>query len=189
MVLMMAEVLHLAQVARAFPGNWFWAVLGYNQSHVEWAGFSLHDLIQPSFTFLVGVAMPYSIASRLARGKKFGELFGHAIWRAFLLIILGIFLRSMTSTQTNFTFEDTLTQIGLGYPILFLLGFRSPRWAWGALGAILFGYWLAWALYPAPGLNFIKPLGFPPTGHTISLASRLIGIRTATWALHSISGS
>ena len=162
MVLMMAEVLHLAQVARAFPGNWFWAVLGYNQSHVEWAGFSLHDLIQPSFTFLVGVAMPYSISSRLARGKKFGELFGHAIWRAFLLIILGIFLRSMTSTQTNFTFEDTLTQIGLGYPILFLLGFRSPRWAWGALGAILFGYWLAWALYPAPGLNFnYQAVGVP----------------------------
>lgn len=162
MVLMMAEVLHLAAVARAFPGNWFWAVLGYNQSHVEWAGFSLHDLIQPSFTFLVGVAMPYSIASRLARGKKFGELFGHAIWRAFLLIILGIFLRSMTSTQTNFTFEDTLTQIGLGYPILFLLGFRSPRWAWGALGAILFGYWLAWALYPAPGLNFnYQAVGVP----------------------------
>ena len=91
MVLMMAEVLHLAEVAHAFPGNWFWAVLGYNQSHVEWAGFSLHDLIQPSFTFLVGVAMPYSIASRLAKGKSFGELFGHAIWRAFLLIILGIF--------------------------------------------------------------------------------------------------
>lgn len=162
MVLMMAEVLHLAEVSRAFPGNWFWAVLGYNQSHVQWAGFSLHDLIQPSFTFLVGVAMPYSIASRLARGKTFRELFGHAIWRAFLLIILGIFLRSMTSTQTNFTFEDTLTQIGLGYPILFLLGFRSPRWAWGALAAILFGYWLAWALYPAPGPNFnYQAVGVP----------------------------
>jgi heparan-alpha-glucosaminide N-acetyltransferase len=37
MVLMMAEVLQLAQVARAFPGNWFWAFLGYNQTHVEWA--------------------------------------------------------------------------------------------------------------------------------------------------------
>ena len=35
MVLMMAEVLQLAQVARAFPGNWFWAFLGYNQTHVE----------------------------------------------------------------------------------------------------------------------------------------------------------
>ena len=39
-----------------------------------------------------------------------------------MLIALGIFLRSMHSRQTNFTFEDTLTQIGLGYPFLFLLG-------------------------------------------------------------------
>jgi predicted acyltransferase len=56
MLLMMAEVLNLSRVARAFPGNWFWAFLGYNQSHVEWAGCSLHDMIQPSFSFLVGVA-------------------------------------------------------------------------------------------------------------------------------------
>src|SRR5947209_3069351 len=154
MLLMMAEVLHLARVAHAHPGNWFWAFLGYNQSHVEWAGCSLHDTIQPGFSFLVGVALPYSIASRLRKGGTFGPMFGHALWRSFLLIALGIFLRSMHSSQTYFTFEDTLTQIGLGYPILFLLGFRSARWQSGAFAAILFGYWLAWALYPLPGPGF-----------------------------------
>lgn len=154
MVLMMAEVLHLAKVAGAFPGNWFWAFLGYNQTHVEWAGCSLHDMIQPSFSFLVGVALPYSIASRMRKGQTPGFLFAHALWRSLILIALGIFLRSMHSTQTYFTFEDTLTQIGLGYPFLFLLGFRSPRWQWGAFTAILFGYWLAWALYPAPGAGY-----------------------------------
>lgn len=163
MLLMMAEVLELARVARAYPGNWFWAILGWNQTHVEWAGCSLHDLIQPSFSFLVGVALPYSIASRLAKGGTFGRLFGHALWRSLLLIALGIFLRSMHGPITNFTFEDTLTQIGLGYPLLFLLGFRSERWQWGALGAILFGYWLAWALYPAPGPGFdYQRVGVPP---------------------------
>lgn len=166
MVLMMAEVLHLARVAQAYPGNWFWAVLGYNQTHVEWAGCSLHDMIQPSFSFLVGVALPYSIASRMRKGATFGPLFAHALWRSFLLVILGIFLRSMSSTQTYFTFEDTLTQIGLGYPFLFLLGFRSPRWQWGAFGAILFGYWLAWALYPAPGPGFnYAAVGVPSDWH------------------------
>lgn len=148
MILMMAEVLHLAQVARAYPGNWFWAFLGFNQTHVEWFGCSLHDTIQPGFSFLVGVALPYSIASRIRRGVTFNRLFAHALWRSFLLIALGIFLRSMNHSQTYFTFEDTLTQIGLGYPFLFLLGFRSTRWQWGAFAAILFGYWLAWALYP-----------------------------------------
>src|SRR3954466_12535633 len=154
MLLMMAEVLRLSEVSRAYPGNAFWAFLAYNQTHVEWAGCSLHDLIQPSFSLLVGVALPYSLASRMRKGAQPGTLFAHALWRSFLLVALGIFLRSMHSTQTYFTFEDTLTQIGLGYPFLFLLGFRSPRWQWGSFAAILFGYWLAWALYPAPGPHF-----------------------------------
>ena len=154
MLLMMAEVLELARVAHAFPGNVFWAFLGYNQTHVEWAGCSLHDMIQPSFSFLVGVALPYSIASRLAKGGTFGKMWAHAIWRSFLLIALGVFLRSMYTPRTYFTFEDTLSQIGLGYPILFLLGFRPPRWAWIALAVILVGYWGAWALYPVPGPGF-----------------------------------
>jgi heparan-alpha-glucosaminide N-acetyltransferase len=154
MLLMMAEVLQLSHVAAAFPGNRLWAFLGYHQSHVEWAGCSLHDMIQPSFSFLVGVALPYSIASRLRRGTTFDKLFGHALWRSLLLVALGVFLRSMHRPQTYFTFEDTLSQIGLGYPILFLLGFRSAKWQWGVLGALLFGYWLVWALYPVPGSSF-----------------------------------
>ena len=111
-------------------------------------------MIQPSFSFLVGVALPYSIASRLKRGGEPGKMFAHALWRSLLLICLGIFLRSIDKPQTYFTFEDTLTQIGLGYPLLYLLGFRSPRWQWFAFGILLFGYWLAWALYPAPGAHF-----------------------------------
>jgi heparan-alpha-glucosaminide N-acetyltransferase len=154
MLLMMAEVLQFSRVSQAFPGSWFWKILAYNQTHVEWAGCSLHDLIQPSFSFLVGVALPYSIASRLAKGATFGRMLAHALWRSLVLIVLGIFLRSMHSTQTYFTFEDTLTQIGLGYPFLFMLGFRSPRWQWTALAVILTGYWLAWALYPVPGTGF-----------------------------------
>jgi predicted acyltransferase len=163
MLLMMAEVLRLSKVAAAFPGNWIWSILAYNQTHVEWAGCSLHDLIQPSFSFLVGVALPYSIASRLAKGGTLNSMFAHALWRSLLLIALGIFLRSTHSTQTNFTFEDTLSQIGLGYPFLFLLGFRPPRWQWTAFAVILMGYWFAWALYPVPGAGFeYQAVGVPP---------------------------
>jgi predicted acyltransferase len=160
MLLMMAEVLQLSRVAHAFPGNWLLQALAYNQTHVEWAGCSLHDTIQPGFSFLVGVALPYSIASRMGKGATFPKMFLHALWRSLVLIALGIFLRSMHSTQTYFTFEDTLTQIGLGYPFLFLLGFRPPRWQWIALAAILFGYWLAWALYPVKGGDLDHYSGF-----------------------------
>jgi predicted acyltransferase len=154
MLLMMAEVLRLAQVSAAFPESWFWSILAYHQTHVEWAGCSLHDLIQPGFSFLVGVALPYSIASRMARGASAGRLFAHALWRALLLIALGVFLRSTHAPQTYFTFEDTLSQIGLGYPILCFLGLRAPCWQWIALGTILVGYWLAWAIYPVADAQF-----------------------------------
>jgi len=97
MLLMMEEVLRFSEVARSFPGNWFWRFLSFNQSHVEWAGCSLHDTIQPGFSFLVGVALPYSIASRVAKGKSFGNQLGHAIWRSLILIVLGFFLRSLGS--------------------------------------------------------------------------------------------
>ncbi len=166
MLLMMGEVLQFAAVAKSYPDSLVWHILAYNQTHVEWAGMGLHDMIQPSFTFLVGVALPYSINSRLSRGKSFGKLLLHTLWRSLVLIALGIFLRSTHSAQTNFTFEDTLTQIGLGYTFAFLLAFCKPKWQWTALAVILFGYWLAWALYPAPGPGFnYAAVGVPADWH------------------------
>ena len=166
MLLMMGEVMRFAAVAHAYPHSMFWHILAYNQTHVEWSGMGLHDTIQPGFTFLVGVALPYSIASRVKQGQSFTHRLLHTIWRSLILIALGIFLRSTGSTQTNFTFEDTLTQIGLGYTFAYLIAHCRPRWQWSAFGVILFGYWLAWALYPAPGPNFNwQAVGVPPNWH------------------------
>ena len=163
MFLMMAEVLDFGRVARALPGHGFWEWLAHETEHATWVGCTLHDLIQPSFSFLVGVALPYSIASRVSKGQSRWAMTGHALGRSLVLIFLGIFLRSGGGrTQLNFTFEDTLTQIGLGYAFLFLLGFRSVRFQWTALAAILVGYWAAWALYPLPGPGFDYPaVGVP----------------------------
>ena len=154
MFLMMAEVLRLGRVSKELPENAFWEFLAFHQSHVPWTGCSLHDLIQPSFSFLVGVALPFSLMSRTSKGMSTPALWTHTLKRSLILVLLGIFLRSMHSTQTNFTFEDTLTQIGLGYPFLFALGFAKPKVQWGALGLILIGYWLWFAVYPLPGPDF-----------------------------------
>jgi heparan-alpha-glucosaminide N-acetyltransferase len=166
MLLMMGEVLAFWRIARAYPASTFWHILAWNQTHVEWAGMSLHDTIQPGFTFLAGVSLPYSVRSRQRKGQSFRRMLLHTIWRSVLLIALGIFLRSNGRPITYFTFEDTLTQIGLGYTFGFLLAFARPRWQWIATGAILFGYWLAWALYPAPGPGFDwAAVGVPPDWH------------------------
>ena len=168
MVLMMGEVMRFADTARAFPGSTFWRILAYNQNHVEWAGMSLHDTIQPGFTFLAGVALPYSIHSRQRKGESFPHMLFHTMWRSLLLVALGVFLRSTDSPITYYTFEDTLSQIGLGYTFAFLLTFVKARWQWISLAAILFAYWLAWALYPAPGPNFNwAAVGVPPDWHHI----------------------
>lgn len=154
MFLMMAEVLRLHAVSEALPDSGFWAFLAHHQSHVPWVGCTLHDLIQPSFSFIVGVALPFSIVARQAKGQSNARMTAHAFWRALLLVLLGVFLRSTGAKQTYWTFEDTLSQIGLGYGFLFLLGFRSMRIQWAAFAAILAGYWALFAFYPLPGPDF-----------------------------------
>jgi len=148
MFLMLAEVWNLCRVSRSIPDSGFWQLLCHHQSHVGWIGCALHDLIQPSFSFLVGVALPFSLANRQKRGEARGGMIRHALYRSLALILLGVFLRS------SWTFEDTLSQIGLGYVFLFLLGFRPVRDQWIAFACLLVGYWAAFALYPLPGPDF-----------------------------------
>lgn len=154
MLLMLAEAMRLWTVHDAFPASRFWALVAHHTEHVPWQGCSLHDLIQPAFSFLVGAALPFSIAVRLARGQAFSRMLGHAVWRSVVLIALGIFLRSMGRSTTYWTFEDTLTQIGLGYTALFLLAFASLRVQIAAFVVLLVGFWAAFVLYPLPGPDF-----------------------------------
>ncbi|MBE7170795.1 MAG: DUF5009 domain-containing protein [Williamsia sp.] len=154
MLLMMGEVLSFESVSDALPGNPFWHFLAFHQSHVPWTWLSLHDMIQPSFTFLVGVVLPFSVAGRKAKGASSGTVVWRAVKRSLILILLGIFLRSMHAKQTYFTFEDTLTQIGLGYTFLVLLSFYAKRVWIIALAVLLAGYWLLFLLYPLPGAGF-----------------------------------
>ena len=56
MFLMLAEAMRLWTLHTAYPASAFWAIVAYNTNHVPWQGCSLHDLIQPAFSFLVGAA-------------------------------------------------------------------------------------------------------------------------------------
>jgi heparan-alpha-glucosaminide N-acetyltransferase len=154
MFLMLAEAMHLWTLHAAFPDSRFWAAVAFNTTHVAWQGCSLHDLIQPAFSFLVGASLPFSIAVRRARGATFQGMLGHAVWRSLILMALGIFLRSMESPITYWTFEDTLTQIGLGYTFLFLLAWTPRRVQIAIFTVILVAFWAAFALYPLPGPDF-----------------------------------
>jgi heparan-alpha-glucosaminide N-acetyltransferase len=164
MILMASAGLRVYSVAKEARETPTWQFIAHHTDHVAWSGCSLWDLIQPSFMFMVGVSLPYSIASRRAKGDSFGLMFGHAVWRAFLLIVLAVFLTSAFSKHTEFIFTNVLAQIGLGYSFLFLLGWTKPKTQFMAAMGILIAYWAAFALWPLPPENFeYKKVGVPET--------------------------
>ena len=154
------------------PASRLWAFLGYQFEHVPWIGCSFWDLIQPSFMFMVGVALPYSFASRQARGESFGRMIRHALFRAGILILLAVFLSSPLQLSrgtptpegptTNWIFVNVLAQIGLGYVPVFLLVGRGLRVQLGFITAVLVGYTLFFGLWRLPGAAFdYRSVGVP----------------------------
>jgi predicted acyltransferase len=152
MTLLAAGGFGLAEVARRRPSSGFWQFLGAQFEHVAWRGCALWDLIQPSFMFMVGVAIPYSYASRKGRGETDRQIHAHSLRRSLVLILLAVFLSSQRGPTTNWVFVNVLAQIGLGYTAVSLLRGRGVRRQLGALGALLVGDFLLFAAYPiTPG--------------------------------------
>jgi predicted acyltransferase len=190
MFLMLAEVLHWEQLS-AVSGRFSepvqrvleWIV--FHTSHVQWRGCSLHDMIQPVFSFLVGTSLAFSYTKRIEEGQSWRGMLMHAVARSMTLVLLGIFLRSLGKPQTNFTFDDTLTQIGLGYGFLFLFGgSKQLTVVLGILG-ILGSYWLLFALYPLPPASFdYARVGVPDTWqhHASGFAAHWNKNSNAAWA-------
>lgn len=130
MFLLLAEALQLCKVAEAVPESAFWQFLCQQQSHAEWVGSNLHDLIMPSFCFLVGVSLPFSIARRTGQGAALHDLWKHAIIRSSLLIGLGLANAALHARQLiEYPFDWILPQMGLAYPALFWMAFKPSRTA------------------------------------------------------------
>lgn len=147
-----------------FAGNawlWIWDTLAYQFSHVDWIGGSFWDMIQPSFLFIVGVSLAFSVARRREQGQGFGRMLGHAVVRSLILIFLGVLLYSDGHTQTNFTFVNVLAQIGLGYTFAFLL--TGYGWFIPLFGAAIIAglYGAAFVRYGTPSAADIAALGIP----------------------------
>lgn len=143
--------------------RWLCAQLAFHTEHVPWAGCSFWDLIQPSFMFMVGVALPFSMASRESLGQSGFMQFLHVLKRSAVLILLGIFLTSNGQLHTKVYFTNVLTQIGMGYPFVWLLLRRGTAVQLTIAAAILGGYWYAFFQHPLPGPGFNPAaVGLPP---------------------------
>jgi len=141
-------------IEEAHEDSSVWSALMRQFGHVSWEGIVLWDMIQPSFMFMVGVSMAYSYVSRQRQGHSYQQMFLHVCYRAVVLVLLGVFLRSLGESQTQWRFDDVVSQIGFGYVVLFLLWGRGWRLQLGAAVAILIGYWMLFAFWPLPTADY-----------------------------------
>jgi len=135
-------------VLKNYP-NWAW--LANQFDHVAWEGCTFWDLIQPAFTFMVGVAMPLAFARRLAEGAANAQLFKHVLWRAFLLIVLSNIFSNWGSTYPlKFQLINVLCQIAIGYVLCFLITRLPFKQQVVTAAGILAGYWAVYLIFPSP---------------------------------------
>jgi heparan-alpha-glucosaminide N-acetyltransferase len=151
---MLLMALSFDRIAAHFPDGNAWQVIFEQFEHRRWGGWSIWDMIQPSFSFMVGVSLPFSAAKRMAAGQSYRRVFLHAATRAIILVLLGVFLRSRNFQTTNWTFVDTLSQIGLGYIFLFLLWGKPFKLQLGVFVLILVSYWSFFAFWPLPDTTY-----------------------------------
>jgi heparan-alpha-glucosaminide N-acetyltransferase len=88
--------------------------------HPAWRGFSLYDMIQPWFMFIVGASMPFAFARRTAKGASWAGNLLHAVKRALLLLLCA---QLVTQSPLGRTPEliNVLAQIAFTYVIAFVL--------------------------------------------------------------------
>ena len=113
-------------------------------------GVSLWDLIQPAFMLMVGVSVPFSLVARRRRGETTAKIWTHTIVRCVILVLLGVFLRSVGYSSTRWEFVNVLAQIGLGYWVVVLLAKQKPAVVFTVAALILTAYGLLFYVTPAP---------------------------------------
>jgi heparan-alpha-glucosaminide N-acetyltransferase len=124
--------------------------------HRPWEWIAFWDLIQPAFMFMVGVAMPFAIAIRRARGAGDGELFRHIAVRSFRLILMSQILMSISSGKLHFQLINVLAQIGLTYFLCYLIMQLEFRWQAVIAAALLIGHWALFVAFPGTEGPFLS---------------------------------
>ena len=130
------------------PG-WHW--LYVQNDHVAWEGCVYWDLIQPSFMFMAGAAMPFALARRRDAGDPWGKRFRHVLLRAFNLTLVGIVLDQVGRDTVQIGFIRVLQQIAIGYVLAFFVAEKSWKVQAVTAAGILIGWTLLWTFNPWNG--------------------------------------
>lgn len=89
-------------------------ILGWTQFHHHaWNGLRFWDLIQPFFMFIVGVAMPISLANREAKGNSYRQNWKHILKRCFILLLMGTGIQCAYNGKLVWELWNVLAQLSI----------------------------------------------------------------------------
>ncbi|HEY4287858.1 MAG TPA: heparan-alpha-glucosaminide N-acetyltransferase domain-containing protein [Puia sp.] len=145
--------------------------------HADWNGFTLTDLVFPSFLFAMGNALVFAISK--GRGQPKSELLRRIVKRSLLIFLVGLALSWYTSmhfTADGIAFVGpahlrilaVLQRLALCYGLAGLLAvYIRPGGLWVCAVVLLLVYWI---------LLYLGGSGGQPYGETTNLV-RLIDLR------------
>ena len=139
--------------------------------HASWHGWTFTDTIFPSFLFIVGVAMAFSLARRMEEGADKPGLIGHMVRRAAILFALGLvvngfpFWLNPDFSLSTFRIPGVLQRIGICYLITGVMFLYCTKRIQALVGLFLLAvYWLLVKRVPVPGYG---PGVLEPTGNLL----------------------
>lgn len=151
--------------------------------HAAWHGWTVADLVFPSFVFILGSAIPLSLGHRLDAGVPRRRIALSVFRRAAILLLLGLALNLVPEFDFNTVrIPGVLQRIALSYlagAMVFMATRRPALWG-GAAVALMALHWAMLKLAPVPGFGagVLEPLGNAAwyidstlfAGHTYKLA-------------------
>jgi len=172
-----------------------WAWVAAQVDHTAWEGCTFWDLIQPAFTFMVGVAMPFAFARRRALGATEWRVFQHVGYRCLVLILLSnIYSNWGERSGLRLQLINVLSQIAFGYMICYFI--LRMRFAWQVVAGVglLAFQWALFVIFPGPdgpwsqtgnigaGID-LKVLGYNYSGYytTINFIGNAVTILFGCW--------
>ncbi len=137
--------IHDSTITRALAGQ---------MEHCEWAGFHFYDLIFPLFVFVVGAAIPFSLARLIERSGK-GAAIKRIVIRSLILFLLGVFyMGGVANGFKNIYFAGVLHRIAVAYFFAALIFcFLQPHNIIALCVGLLVGYWALMTFVPVPGIG------------------------------------
>jgi predicted acyltransferase len=129
-------------------GSWWF------MNHAEWNGLTPTDLVFPTFLFVVGVSIVFSVEARLSRGATRAQLARHTLGRAAIIFLLGLVVNGFPFFPlAHYRIYGVLQRIAICYLVvgLFYLYDRGVKSKVAALLVCLIGYWVLVQWVPVPG--------------------------------------